>query len=363
MRKKRLPQSYKLRDYPYRATMQIDYWRTLREQESVSAAATSISGGDYESSSSFAIESQVSLALQERGPSPRHASLAERPRAALRSVGGSTAQLRRQSTPNEADRRSGQCGSGDGCPRSGAGRLQGRSNGGRGREASRDRTTIRRATRKGGAGPYAAQPFAVLSSLFFVGGPSSSTRTMAASSRRSLERQRLGVVAGKPLLDRGLIEQEHGHGFSRARASRPRWARLSGRRTGRGRLRAAWPLCLDRPTSCATRREGEGLVVGAAEPGWPAQGGIPFAEGRGGHDASVLSAEIGAPVSLGQVADVLHGRSSSSRRRRREAPSHTFDGAATHEPPSPALRSSDRSSWAAPLCVRIASWKSLPISS
>lgn len=59
MRKKRLPQSYKLRDYPYRATMQIDYWRTLREQESVSAAATSISGGDYESSSSFAIESQV----------------------------------------------------------------------------------------------------------------------------------------------------------------------------------------------------------------------------------------------------------------------------------------------------------------
>lgn len=49
----------RLRQYPYRATMQVDYHRTLAEQEAVSAAATSISGGDYYSESARHIESGV----------------------------------------------------------------------------------------------------------------------------------------------------------------------------------------------------------------------------------------------------------------------------------------------------------------
>lgn len=49
--------STRLRQYPYVASMQLDYRRTLAEQEAVSAAASSISGGDYLTSSSFRVES------------------------------------------------------------------------------------------------------------------------------------------------------------------------------------------------------------------------------------------------------------------------------------------------------------------
>jgi hypothetical protein len=46
LRQGEVRQSTLLRHYPFRTSMQIDYWRTLAEQEAVSAAASSISDGD-----------------------------------------------------------------------------------------------------------------------------------------------------------------------------------------------------------------------------------------------------------------------------------------------------------------------------